>query len=165
MNISKAIAMRKRARKALAKVVKRFGIGEKVEPQTFTYSKPERAAESCKEIALLCKSPTMRGAVHVVRKGGEEWLHSHSSVDGFWMVLSGRIRFRGDSDTVFGEFGPMEGIMTPRNTRYYFECMGDGDAELLQVLHFDRGKGFDRHNHEPPKFDRKTGIGFFDLRT
>jgi len=96
----------------------------------------------------------MRGAVHVLRRGGEENLHSHKSVDGFWMVLSGKVAFYGEDGVRFGEFGPHEGIMMPRNNAYWFESVGDEDAEILQVLQFDDDQGFVREDHEDPKFDR-----------
>lgn len=132
--------------------------------QTFRYSKPDREPNSKKEIVLLCKSKRMRGAVHIVRQGGEEHLHSHKTVDGFWMVLAGRVRFHGEGDTVIGEFGPMEGVLVPRNTRYWFESTGPEESELLQVLGFDAGRGFQRDDHASPNFDRKA-IRWIDGRT
>lgn len=162
----KLLHIAKKSLKKLARGTKRqFGPMERVAPQAFSYSKPERPEGSKKEISILCRGPTMRGAVHVVRRSSGEWLHSHRTVDGFWMVLKGKVRFYGDDDVLFGEFGPMEGIMTPRHTRYRFESTGDGDAELLQILHFDKHAGFERKDHEAPKFDRKTGIKRFDART
>lgn len=132
--------------------------------QTFSYHKPDSESTNSKEIVLLCKGKRMRGAVHIVRKGGEEHLHSHKTVDGFWMVLSGRVRFHGDGDIVFGEFGPTEGLLMPRNTRYWFESVGTEELELLQVLGFDECKGFQRDNHAPPNFDRRA-IKWLDGRT
>ena len=67
-------------------------------PRTFRYDKPPAPEGASKEIVLLCQTDTMRGAIHVFRKGSEEELHSHKTVDGFWMVLSGRIRFYGDNE-------------------------------------------------------------------
>lgn len=107
----------------------------------------------------------MRGSVHVVRKGGEEHLHSHESVDGFWMVLSGKVRFYADGEKLLGEFSAMEGIYIPRNNRYWFESAGDEDAELLQVLHIDPKRGFKRSNHEKQKFDKKRHLKWYDGRT
>jgi hypothetical protein len=41
---------------------------------------------------------------------------------------------------VIGEFGPFEGTISPAYSRHWFENVGEGDLELLQVaaLH-DRG--------------------------
>jgi len=131
--------------------------------QTFSYCKPDEEKKGNKEIVLLCKDKRMRGAVHIVRRGGEEHLHSHKTVDGFWMVLSGRVRFHGADETLLGEFGPMEGILVPRNTRYWFESVGAEELELLQVLGFDAGKGFQRDDHAPPNFDPKS-VRWYDIR-
>ncbi|GJL83663.1 MAG: hypothetical protein DHS20C01_32970 [marine bacterium B5-7] len=133
-------------------------------PSTFAYRKPSDDHKGQKEIVVLCKSPTMRGSVHVIRKGGGEHLHSHRTVDGFWMVISGRVRFYGDNNELFGEFGPMQGIMLPRNNRYRFECESEEDAEIIQVLHFESDSGFQRDNHEEPKWDRHN-LKWFDGST
>ncbi|MFT4825485.1 MAG: mannose-6-phosphate isomerase-like protein (cupin superfamily) [Halioglobus sp.] len=123
-------------------------------PQIFGYKKPPPELQAKKEVVILCQTPTIRGSVHVVRGGAGEHLHSHKSVDGFWMVLTGSVAFYGEGDTFYGEFGPGEGILMPRNNRYWFESVGDDDAEIVQVLHFDKGKVFDREDHEEAKFDR-----------
>lgn len=129
--------------------------------QTFRYDKPGSDERGSKEIVLLCQKNTMRGAVHVIRKGGEEHLHSHSSIDGFWMVLSGRARFYGEGDVLIGEFTAMQGILVPRGTKYWFESAGDEDLELLQVLCFDPGQGFVREDHAAPKFSKQS-LKWFD---
>lgn len=54
------------------------------------------------------------------------------------MVLRGTVRFYGAEDEVLGEFGKREGIVIPRNTKYWFESCGKEDLELLQVAAFDR---------------------------
>ena len=53
------------------------------------------------------------------------------------MVLSGRVRFYGEGDVLVGEFGPREGVLVPRNFKYWFEAVGDEPLELLQVESFD----------------------------
>ncbi|KAA3623319.1 MAG: hypothetical protein DWQ08_11765 [Proteobacteria bacterium] len=137
---------------------------QKIPPlQSFGYRQPATDGESCKEIVLLCKTDTMRGAVHVIRQGGGENLHSHDTVDGFWMVLSGKVRFYGDDNRLLGEFGPMQGIMVPRFTRYRFESADGEQAEILQVLHFEPGKGFKRTNHAESNFDRSK-VRWYDGR-
>jgi mannose-6-phosphate isomerase-like protein (cupin superfamily) len=79
--------------------------------------------------------------VQVVKKdGGENNLHYHSGIASFWMVLKGRVRFYGPGDVVIGEFGPMEGTITPRFSRYWFENCGEGDLEILQVAAFGSEK-------------------------
>jgi len=79
------------------------------------------------------------------------------------MVLKGKVRFHGDEGVVIGDFGPLEGVLVPRRTRYWFESIGDEELEMLQVLAFDRGKGFDRHDHAKPNFSR-SNIKWIDCR-
>jgi len=78
--------------------------------------------------------------VQVVKKhGGENNLHYHTTSASFWMVLKGRVRFYGPDDVLIGEFGPHEGTITPRYSRYWFENVGDEDLEILQVSAFSEG--------------------------
>jgi mannose-6-phosphate isomerase-like protein (cupin superfamily) len=99
----------------------------------YSYSKPE-GVDRGKGFIRLATSPLIKGVVQVVKKnGGENNLHFHTSVDTFWMVLKGRVRFYGPDDVLMGEYGPHEGTITPRFSRYWFENCGEDDLELLQV--------------------------------
>jgi mannose-6-phosphate isomerase-like protein (cupin superfamily) len=80
----------------------------------------------------LCNGDVLRGTVQVLPPGFANSLHYHPAYEGFWMVLKGQVRFHG-ADEVIGEFGPMEGAYIPCNGRYWFEQMGEGAAQLLQV--------------------------------
>ena len=122
-------------------------------PQKFSYRKPENQ-ETPKAITSLCQTDIIRGAVQVVQEGGDNNLHSHTGMDGFWMVLKGAVRFHGPGDEVLGEFGVHEGIVTPRNAEYWFESCGDDDLELLQVVAFDR----DVKNERIDVNDRKSVV-------
>ncbi|MDE0058170.1 MAG: cupin domain-containing protein [Defluviicoccus sp.] len=136
------------------------GRGKPRPPQTFRYEKPA-AQSGAKAIVSLCQTDIIRGAVQVVREGGDNNLHSHTGMDGFWMVLSGRVRWHGP-DGVIGEFGVHEGIVMPRNARYWFESVGTDPLELLQVVAFDRGVRNERVDlgprqrgrDAPPRVDR-----------
>ena len=99
----------------------------------FSYAKPAEGYKHGKAMAKLGRSDILKGVVQVLREGGENALHYHTTMDSFWMVLKGRVRFYGPGDTLLGEFGPMEGIVTPRNSRYWFERTGADELELLQV--------------------------------
>ncbi len=100
--------------------------------RVYRYEKPE--AEKAKARVRLGKSDLVTAAVQIVKKdGGENNMHYHTTVDTFWMVLKGRVRFYGPGDELIGEFGPMEGTITPRYSRYWFENSGDEELELLQV--------------------------------
>jgi mannose-6-phosphate isomerase-like protein (cupin superfamily) len=121
----------------------------------YSYKKPTDVG-AAKGRINLAKTEALRGVVQVVKKdGGENNLHYHTNSDSFWMVLKGRVRFYGPGDKLIGEFGPHEGTVTPRYSRYWFENAGDEDAELLQVsalwntgLHAVSG----RTDLEPQKF-------------
>lgn len=63
-------------------------------PQKFAYSKPD-GQQNGKAIVSLCQTDIIRGAVQVVKEGGDNNLHSHTGMDGFWMVLKGAVRFTG----------------------------------------------------------------------
>lgn len=99
----------------------------------FRYEKPEGVSTG-KGFVALHRTDLFKAVVQIVKKGGgENNLHYHSRVDTFWMVLKGRVRFYGPNDVLIGEFGPNEGTVTPRFSRYWFESAGDEELELLQV--------------------------------
>ena len=152
-------------KKIIYKLYKKYVKPSVTPPQTFSYRKPDAHPDSKRDIVGLCGLRNMRGAVHVVRRGGEEHLHSHQTVDGLWMVLNGKVRFWADGDEMLGEFGPMEGILVPRRNRYRFEIVGDQDAELLQVLSIDSSRGFERQDYEEQRFDRESQIRRISGRT
>ena len=106
---------------------------------TYSYSKPDGVTAG-KGFIALSRTDIMKGVVQVVKKhGGENNLHYHTRMDTFWMVLKGRVRFYGPGDVVLGEFGPHEGMVTPRFSRYWFENIGDEDLELLQIAAYAGG--------------------------
>jgi mannose-6-phosphate isomerase-like protein (cupin superfamily) len=86
-----------------------------------------------KKITWLARTDRMFAAVQMLQNGGETNLHSHRHVDGFWFVLSGRARFYSDKDTVFAELGAYEGVLVPKDVKYWFESVGDEPLNLLQV--------------------------------
>ena len=119
--------------------------------QTFSYKKPE--LKRGKGIVQLAGSDLIRGRVQVVSEGGENNLHSHRGMDGFWFVLSGRVKFYGPGDVVIGEFSKHEGILVPRGAEYWFESSGDEDLEILQMAAFEKGVKTERVDAAPQKLD------------
>jgi len=117
----------------------------------FKYELPTDVPQGKKKFVTLARTDILYGAVQVLNGGGENNLHSHSTMDGFWMVLSGRVRFYGDNDELIAECGQYEGVLVPRNCRYWFEGVGDGVAELLQVEAIVAGQAVDRTDHDPRK--------------
>jgi mannose-6-phosphate isomerase-like protein (cupin superfamily) len=107
-----------------------------ITPTVFKYTKPE--TEKNKTFIKLAWTNRIFANVQILKRGGENDMHSHQSLDGFWMVLKGRARFYGKDDSEHGEkiiaeLGPMEGILIPRNFFYWFEAVEGEDLELLQV--------------------------------
>lgn len=102
---------------------------------TFSYKSPEKLTRS-KANTMIARSDLVRAMVQVVRDGGENNLHYHSKVDGFWFVLKGRARFYGPKDELITECGPQEGVVIPRYARYWFEKTGSEDLEILLVQGF-----------------------------
>lgn len=104
----------------------------------FKYEKP--AKYDRKKVSVrLAQGELVRGMIQVAKEGGENNLHYHANVDGFWMVLSGKVRFYGPGDKLIAELGPKEGLMIPRFARYWFENAGDDELEILLVQAFAHG--------------------------
>jgi mannose-6-phosphate isomerase-like protein (cupin superfamily) len=101
------------------------------EAYSFKYEMPQ--VEKPKTIVWLTRTDHLFADVQVITHGGETNLHSHSHLDGFWFVLSGRARFYGEGDRVLGELGKHEGILLPRGTPYWFESASDEPLELLPL--------------------------------
>jgi mannose-6-phosphate isomerase-like protein (cupin superfamily) len=128
---------------------------------SFSYSKPSEV-NAVKGWVRLGKAGNIRSVVQVVKKnGGENNLHYHTTIDSFWMVLKGRVRFYGPDDAPIGEFGPNEGTFTPAYSRYWFENIGEEDLELLQVSAFEPGaRNSGRTDSAPQRFKVGTGEKF-----
>lgn len=116
----------------------------------FSYRKPE-TLKGGKAIVQLAESDIIRGRVQIVREGGENNLHSHKGMDGFWMVLRGRVKFYGPGDELLAELAQHEGILLPRGSEYWFESSGDEDLELLQMAAFEKGVKVERVDKAPQK--------------
>jgi mannose-6-phosphate isomerase-like protein (cupin superfamily) len=121
----------------------------------FKYQKKDSDRKRVAQV--LCRSDVLFGAVSVIRSGGENNLHSHAKLDGFWFVLRGAARFYTTDDELLAELGPEEGILIPRGYPYWFESIGSEVLELLQVeastQQYDSLDGFseDRTDYTPPK--------------
>ncbi|HEX9808076.1 MAG TPA: hypothetical protein VGC25_00535 [Alphaproteobacteria bacterium] len=106
--------------------------------QDFRFVKPTDLKGNNKALVRLCRSDILQGLVQVIKDGGENNLHYHDGMDSFWMVLKGRAAFYGPGDKLIGEYGPMEGILTPRGARYWFAKASEEDLELLHVTAYER---------------------------
>ena len=106
-----------------------------LEPTVFKYTTPQ--TEKPKTIVRLCRSDLLYSSVQVLKEGGENNMHAHNAHNGFWFVLSGKVKFYGEGDKVIAELGPHEGIHIPRGFYYWFESASDEVLELLQVEAID----------------------------
>jgi mannose-6-phosphate isomerase-like protein (cupin superfamily) len=100
--------------------------------QVFRYCSPELNSGKKRAMTRLCTTDMTIAAIRKFADGGEIVLHSHDNLDGFWMVLAGRASFL-DAEGVEHEFGPLEGVMIPRETPYAFRSIGDEPLQILQV--------------------------------
>jgi len=105
--------------------------------KVFRYSTPGTLKRS-RALVPLVKTQTMMSMVQVFAgSGGEQELHMHTAMDGFWFVLSGRARFYSEGDTLVGDLGPHEGILVPAGAKYWFQAGDCEQLELLQVESID----------------------------
>ena len=102
-----------------------------IEPTVFKYTTPPM--EKPKTIVRLCRSDLLYSSVQVLKEGGENNLHAHNAQNGFWFVLSGKVKFYGEGDKLIAELGRHEGIHIPRGFYYWFESCSDEVLEILQV--------------------------------
>jgi mannose-6-phosphate isomerase-like protein (cupin superfamily) len=98
----------------------------------FSYERPVLKAGKKRAGVRLSTTDILFAVIQVFESGGENVMHSHAGMDGFWMVLSGRARFYLENDEVV-EMGPLEGLTIPRGVKYWFETVGDQPLEILQV--------------------------------
>ncbi|MEJ5979516.1 cupin domain-containing protein [Novosphingobium sp. PS1R-30] len=103
----------------------------------FRYKAPENPKRD-RALVPLVKTQTLLSMVQVFRGGGgEQELHMHTAMDGFWFVLSGRARFYGEGDELVADLGPHEGVLVPAGAKYWFEAGDCEQLELLQVESID----------------------------
>lgn len=113
---------------------------------TFAYAKPETFG-TARAAVKLAETDILRARVVVLKTGqGENNLHYHTRSDSFWMVIRGKAAFYGPGDELIGEFGPIQGMTTPRYFRYWFKNAGEDELEMLHVF-----------AHAEPGKDQKTG--------
>ena len=130
--------------------------------QTFSYKKPDHLRKG-KGIVQLAQSPVIRGRVQIVQEGGENNLHSHTGMDGFWFVLAGKVKFYGPGDVLIGEYAKHEGILIPAGLEYWFESSDPDEAlEILQMAGFEKGVKATRNDVAAQKLD-PASVAFQDI--
>lgn len=125
----------------------------------FVFEPPEDVPDDAKILCHLARSDLLRASIQVIPEGGDNNLHYHPGADGFWMPLEGRVRFHGP-DGVVGEFGPNEGIVIPRNARYWFETADpEQELHLLHIsAHTQQKVANSRINVDPPNDGYKKAV-------
>ncbi len=118
-----------------------------------------RSPERLKDFFKLGRTDILFAAVQALGAGGENNLHSHNAMDGFWFVLEGRARFYTTNNELVAEVGKYEGVIVPRDTPYWFESSGDEPLHLLQVEAILPGVKEVRTDYEPIKESGKAYLG------
>jgi mannose-6-phosphate isomerase-like protein (cupin superfamily) len=118
--------------------------------KTFRYIAPAGMKRD-RALIPLARSDTLFSMVQVFRAGGEQEMHTHTAMDGFWFVLRGRARFYGDGNVLVADLGEHEGIFVPRNAKYWFEAGDCEQLELLQVEAIDH-----RIKNDMIRFDQQN---------
>jgi mannose-6-phosphate isomerase-like protein (cupin superfamily) len=135
----------------------------KPQAKVLKYKMPDAAAIQGKALVRLAQSGIMFSAIQVIEDGGDNNLHSHAAMDGLWFVLTGRARFYGTKENVvIAELGPHQGIFIPRDFPYWFEKIGDGRLELLQVEAIDRSVKNTRTDYTEQK-QSAADVQMFDI--
>ena len=75
----------------------------------------------------------------------------HTGEDAFWLVLSGAVKFYGEGDTVIADLKKHEGILIPRNFKYWFESASAEPLEILRIAARDQNAENKRVNIEALK--------------
>ena len=117
--------------------------------RAFKYAKPTVDDTRPVAVVKLARTDRMMAFVQVRRTGGENHLHSHAHYDGFWMVLRGHVRFYTEGDRLIADLGQGEGVLIPRNYKYWFEVVGPEELELLQIEAFDEAIAGDDVPNDP----------------
>lgn len=107
---------------------------------TFSFKRPDIDSPKGRIECQLAGTNSCNAIVEVLRKDWSGSLHYHPNQDGIWLVLKGKVRFHGHDGIVRGDFGPLEGLIQPENSRYWFECIGDEEVWLMQIAGYPKGK-------------------------
>jgi mannose-6-phosphate isomerase-like protein (cupin superfamily) len=103
-----------------------------------------------KQVTALAGDDLLKSTVLVAATGGETVLHSHQAMDQIFFVLAGQATFYSSVDDLVAVLGPMEGILVPRGTKYWYEKTSDENLVLFRTAAMD-------HNaeHESPRFSEQ----------
>ena len=81
---------------------------------------------------FVSETDTMKVSVKIYAEGGENFLHTHTQEDHFFLVLDGEASFKDPSGKIT-TLGKHQGIMLPANCYYMFTASGGTPLVLLRV--------------------------------
>jgi mannose-6-phosphate isomerase-like protein (cupin superfamily) len=120
--------------------------------KSFKFVRPDVLPNEKKSNFRLASAEHEKVVVLIVNEGGDNNLHYHLGMDSVYFVMKGRVRFYSADGSVFGEYGPDEGIIMPAGARYRFEKIGTEEVQIFSVAVYPQGSaGSDRVNVTPPK--------------
>lgn len=128
---------------------------------SFKFDKPPAEIPVGKKAHVkLAGTNSCRASVQILNRGGENNLHYHPNLDLIYMVLKGRVGFYGPEHKVIGEYGPLEGVLLPENSRYWFGAIGDEEAWLLQIAGYPKGAEMSKRIPLEPARADAAGVWF-----
>ncbi len=117
--------------------------------ESFKFEAPT-ALDAPKMHFQMARSKILGLGIQVLKEGGETNLHAHGDQDAVWWVLGGKVRFYDGIESVFGDFGPNEGVAIPRSTPYWFESASNEPLTIIRASSRDKYSRTTRLNFSPP---------------
>jgi mannose-6-phosphate isomerase-like protein (cupin superfamily) len=91
------------------------------------------AAVGQRNVGAVARTDNLVVLAHVWEKGGEAALHSHHSTDASWIVLQGQVVFYGEGDVELARLNRTQGILIPRDVKYWFQSTGDEPLIMMRA--------------------------------
>ncbi len=101
-----------------------------VKPQLFCLKTPMVSSGMIDN--FVSETDLMKVSIKIYAEGGENFLHTHTAEDHFFIVLEGEATFR-DPDDRATVMHAQQGIMLPRGCYYMFTNTGDRPLVMLRV--------------------------------
>jgi mannose-6-phosphate isomerase-like protein (cupin superfamily) len=103
---------------------------ESVKPQLFSLKTPMVSQGMIDN--FVSETDLMKVSIKIYAEGGENFLHTHTAEDHFFIVLEGEATFTDpfDKKTVLHK---QQGIMLPRGCYYMFQASGGNPLVMLRV--------------------------------
>lgn len=103
-----------------------------------------------KQVTALAGDDLLKGTVMVADSGGETVVHAHQAMDQLFLVLAGQATFYSNLQDVVAVLGPMEGVLVPRGTTYWYEKTSGENLVLFRAAAMDHSA-----EHESPRFSEQ----------